>query len=173
MAGYKYTVAYAPTGRARCRKCAQTIALGDVRITRESGPIAQFNDHTIVSHFHYKHAFEAMRRAMCKSKVIMTPKDLIGLSKLKPRDRQAVSRQITTFSRTRKTHCKTAKVLRSKSKRSKSRLKSKLRSRSRSRRTRAVLEFMVQWSTPLMELDDTNASRLSSCFTESIVKFVI
>lgn len=126
--GYKYTVGYAPTGRALCRGCGKKIAKGALRISRDSGPIAQFNDHSIVNHFHSKHAFDAMQRGLCTSKVVLKQRDLIGVNSLTPEDRTKVVRHITTFSRKRRSRCLKKKSLHKRTQRT---IRSRARSKSR------------------------------------------
>ncbi len=126
---YKYTISYAPTGRARCKGCGKIITRGTLRISRDSGPIAQFNDHSIVNHFHLKHAFDTMQRGLCTSKVVLARQDLHGLKSLKHQDRIKVERQITTFSRKRKSRCTMHKA--SRKRKSTSRRKSMTATRQR------------------------------------------
>ena|SRR6478609_2060337 len=122
--GYKYTVGYAPSGRAQCRKCGRPIKLGSLRISRESDAIAHFGDHGIVNHFHWRHAFDTMKRSNCTTNVVLSSGNLKGFNKISPGDQKAIVKEIGKFSKKRSGRCGLSKRSRRKSSR-KSRRKSR------------------------------------------------
>ena|SRR6478609_2440614 len=137
--GYTYSVSYAPTGRAQCRFCAKLIKQDSLRITRESGPIEHFGgDAGITNHFHYKHAFDAMKKGRCTSKIISSPSILKGFNGLLQKDKNAIKKEITKFANQWDKKCSGKVRAVSSKKKSRLRLSSKRRrSRTRSRRRKS------------------------------------
>ena len=135
MPGYKYHVSYAPSGRAQCRKCGKLIAQDSLRISRESGPIEHFGgDAGIINHYHYKHAFDAMEKGRCTSKVVLSKGSLRGFPSLSAKDKKSVEAQIRKFSTKWKKKCSVKKT--KKGRVSKKRRSSRKRSSRRSSRRR-------------------------------------
>ena len=132
---YKYTLNYSPSSKAMCKICGQKIQQGSLRITRESDPIAAFNDHGVTNHFHLQHAFTAMKRGFCTSRVITSPKSIKGFNDILPKDQKRVLTEIKKFQREWNGKCPNNPRSASQS-RSKSKSRSLLRkSRSRSKST--------------------------------------
>ena len=125
--GYKYSVQYAPTGRATCKFCGKLIKQGSLRVSRETGPIAAFGgDASLVQHYHWKHAFEVMKKLRCTSN-IMSSKNTEIYSTLNNSDQKALVKELLKIKKFWKNKCKkSVSGLRSKN-------KSKSRSRSKSR----------------------------------------
>ena len=131
--GYKYSVSYAPSGRAQCKKCGKLIKQDSLRISRESGPVAHFGDAGIVNHFHYKHAFEAMGKGRCTTNVVQSANSLKGFPGLLLKDKKSVEKEVKKFSNKWKKRCSRAAGASRKSTR---KSKSKARSTSRKRHSR-------------------------------------
>lgn len=132
--GYKYSVSYAPTGRAQCRFCGKLIKQDALRITRESGPIEHFGgDAGITNHFHFKHAFDAMKRGRCTSKIVTSTNILKGFSGLLDKDKKSIQKELSKFNKQWDKKC-SGKMKASGSKKSSRKNSRKLRS-SRKRRS--------------------------------------
>ena len=105
--GYTYTVGYAPTGAATCRGCQQKIAKGALRIGRSSpNPFDAEGGASDYSHFfHASHAFPALLRSRCTSRVPAAAKDLAGWEALTPADKAQVSGWLQRFVKAWKGKC--------------------------------------------------------------------
>jgi hypothetical protein len=135
--GYKYSVSYAPSGRAQCRKCGQMIKQDSLRISRESGPVEHFGDAGIVNHFHFKHAFDAMEKGRCTSSVPSSPSSFKGFNGLLAKDKKRLTSEVKKFSGKWSKKC-SGKMRKSTKKQSLKKTKSLSRKRrsSHKRRTR-------------------------------------
>lgn len=109
--GYRYTVGYAPTGAATCRACGDKIAKGGVRIGRSTpNPFdAEGGASDYTQYFHADHAFDAIMRSKCTSRVPLTASDIAGVADLKPADRKRVQTKLVTFARAWGDKCAAAK----------------------------------------------------------------
>ncbi len=106
--GYRYSVGYAPTGRATCRHCKAKIAKGTLHIRRSTpNPFdaeGGYSDYT--QSFHAPScAFEAFARSKCQSKVPTDPAGLSHFDELEPADKKAVRSALEAFSRERRKQC--------------------------------------------------------------------
>jgi hypothetical protein len=99
--GYRYSVSYAPTGRATCAHCKKRIAQGAVRIGRSvPSPFdAEWGATDYVKYFHASHAFDTMLKSRCASKVVLSPKTLVGIKSLSQKDKKRVEQAIATFAK--------------------------------------------------------------------------
>jgi hypothetical protein len=105
--GYRYHVSYAPTGRATCAACKKAIAQGAVRVGRSMpNPFdAEGGASDYTKFFHLPHAFEAMARSRCASKVVLTPGALKGIDRLSPSDQKKVRDAIAAFAKRWRAKC--------------------------------------------------------------------
>lgn len=104
--GYSYKVSYAPSDRAKCSGCSRKIKKDSLRISRESGPIKQFGDHSITQHFHYNHIFDKMKNSKCTTNVLLGTNKLNGYSSIKDSDKKSIKKQVKRFSEQWRKKCK-------------------------------------------------------------------
>lgn len=99
--GYRYSVAHAPSGQAKCRGCGKLIAKGALRIGRTTNnPFDAEGGHSDMTYwYHAQHAFPAFLRSRCTSVVPLRAADIGGIAALSVADRADVTRMLGAFSK--------------------------------------------------------------------------
>lgn len=105
--GYRYSIGYAPTGRATCAECKKAIPKDAVRIGRSMpNPFdAEGGASDYTKFFHVTHAFDAMLRSRCRSKVVLTPAALKGFDRLSASDQKKVRAAVEAFAKRWRVKC--------------------------------------------------------------------
>jgi hypothetical protein len=99
--GYRYSVDHAPTGKATCRGCKKGIAKGALRIGRSTpNPFdSESGSSDYTQYFHGTHAFDAMLKSRCTSKVVLSTSSLNGFSSLGAAEQKLVRSKVAAFSK--------------------------------------------------------------------------
>ena len=61
----EFLASYAPTGRARCKKCKLLIKLGSIRLSREIPNNWTGDKGSATSHYHLAHGMQAVAAVRC------------------------------------------------------------------------------------------------------------
>lgn len=90
-----YTVSYAPTGRAKCKKCKKAIAQGDLRLSRVVPNTWTGDKGESTFHYHFAHGLEAVQSVRCLTPDgdIVPPPQLELSSDLKRADAASAQRK--------------------------------------------------------------------------------